>query len=91
MHDAAPAAGQAGIGTLLGYSVGYAARRAGQKLLVGIGCVVAGAQVLQHYGYITINWKKVTGDSEMVLDQDGDKDVDLKVSLVVFVIPLINR
>lgn len=45
MQDAAPLASQAGIGSILGYSVGFAARRAGQRLLIVAGCVIASAQV----------------------------------------------
>ena len=34
--------------------------------------------MLQHYGYISIDWMKIEGDVEKALDQDGDGKFDAK-------------
>jgi FUN14 domain-containing protein 1 len=71
-------AGKFGIGTVFGICAGAALKRFTKDAAVVAGTGLISLQILQHYGYITIQWKKVQSDIVHAVDQDGDGEFTYK-------------
>ena len=71
-------AGQISFGGAMGLCAGVASRRITNTAAFYIGVGFLGLEVLQHFGYIQVDWMKVQEHAEEVLDQDGDGKVDGK-------------
>jgi len=70
--------GAAGIGGILGYCSGKAARTAADGVAVAVGAATVCAALLTQAGYITVNYKKVEHDLTKLLDFNKDGKVDDK-------------
>jgi uncharacterized membrane protein (Fun14 family) len=55
-----------GVSGIAGFCSGYCLKRISQEVAVGIGAVFMLLQVLQHQGYININYKKMSDDVSKV-------------------------
>jgi uncharacterized membrane protein (Fun14 family) len=64
------------VGSVFGVCTGYAVKRMTQEAAYGVGMGILCLQALRHYGYITIDWKKIQGDIAKAADQDGDGNFD---------------
>lgn len=62
----------------MGACTGVALKRASREVATAIGVVFAGLQVLAYLGYITIDYNKVTKDSQRMIDLNGDGKIDEK-------------
>ena len=51
-----------GVSGLVGICSGYCLKRVSQEVAVGIGAVFMLLQILQHMGYIHVNYKKINAD-----------------------------
>ena len=65
-------AGQLGLGGITGYSVGYATKEIGKKVLFWGGTIVIGLQLLAYKGIVTMHWGNLFSTLTESLDQDGD-------------------
>ena len=65
-------AGQLGLGGITGYSVGYATKEIGKKVLFWGGTIVIGLQFLAYKKIITMHWGNLFSTLTESLDQDGD-------------------
>ncbi|CAD7925060.1 unnamed protein product [Amoebophrya sp. A25] len=73
-----PLTGGLTFGGATGLAAGYACKKAGKVLAVGVGSLYCLFQVAASYGYVTINWKKVEKDCMNILDTNGDGKLDEK-------------
>ncbi len=64
------------VGSLFGACVGVAVKRLSKDAAYGVGIGFIALQALSYYGYITINWSKVTTDISKAADQNGDGKFD---------------
>lgn len=62
----------------MGACTGVALKRASREVATAIGVVFAGLQVLAYLGYITIDYNKLTKDTQKVIDMNGDGKIDQK-------------
>ena len=65
-------AGQLGIGGMCGYSVGYATKEIGKRVLFYGGTIIIGLQVLAYKGIVTMHWGTLFDSVKGGLDQDSD-------------------
>jgi len=73
-----PLTGGLTFGGASGLAAGYACKKIGKAVAVGVGSIYCLFQVAASYGYVTINWKKVEKDVMTALDTNGDGKVDEK-------------
>ena len=69
-------AGQLGVGGIIGYSTGYAAKEIGKKVLFWGGTVVIGLQLLAYKKLIVVHWGTIFSSLKASLDQTGDGEVN---------------
>ena len=50
---------QVGLGAILGFAVGYTAKKFLKVALVVVGILVVLGALLEQYGYITVHWTRV--------------------------------
>jgi len=62
---------QVGLGLVLGFAIGYAAKKALQIALVALGLLVLTLVVLQSYGFISIHWNQIESVYNQSLPPDG--------------------
>jgi uncharacterized membrane protein (Fun14 family) len=74
--DSSALATKVSIGSLFGVCAGVAVKRLTRDAAYGVGLGFIVLQALSYYGYITINWGKVTDDIQKAADQDGDGKFD---------------
>ncbi|EGG17718.1 hypothetical protein DFA_08716 [Cavenderia fasciculata] len=55
-------AGVTSLGTFVGYAAGYATKRLGKIVLFVVGFLFIFTQTLSYYGYLTVDWGRVTKD-----------------------------
>lgn len=60
---------QLGFGGVLGFTAGYAFKKAAKVAAIGVGVVFAGLQVLSYNEVISLNWAKIESVSHEKLDQ----------------------
>lgn len=73
-----PLTGGLTFGGVSGLAAGFACKKIGKALAVGVGSLYCLFQVAASYGYITVNWKKVEEDVMGALDTNNDGKVDDK-------------
>jgi len=64
------------LSIVAGFCSGYAAKAVGRALAVVVGVGFVALQLLQHKGYITINWGKAEKELVDSVDQNGDGKLD---------------
>ncbi|EFA85060.1 hypothetical protein PPL_02056 [Heterostelium album PN500] len=67
-------AGAAALSGFMGYSAGYATKRLGRVVMYVVGILFIFSQVLSYYGYITIDWKKITLDASPKFTKEKRRD-----------------
>lgn len=78
-----PTSAQFATGTIFGICSGFAARKAFRVGAVVVGAGFMSLQLLQYYGYITIEWKTIEQEllSRLDLNKDGRVDErDLEIA-----------
>ena len=65
-------AGQLGVGGMLGYSAGHAAKEIGKRVIYYVGVGVLSLQTLSYYGIVKVHWGTLFHKIEGGLDTDGD-------------------
>lgn len=69
---------QVGLGLVLGFAVGYAAKKALQIAFVAIGLLVLTLVVLQNYGFISIHWQQIESVYNQSINPPGGLDAALR-------------
>ena len=78
---------QLGVGSICGFTSGYALKKVGKTVAVGVGLAFIGLQVAQYYGVVkrdAVDWEDMDRRLREALDTDGDGQVtrrDLEVHL----------
>merc|ERR1712228_336328 len=67
-----PYVGEVGLGTVMGYCSGSAAKTLTKSVAVVVGFLYIGLQTAASKGYIDLNWKKIKADTIDKMDKDGD-------------------
>lgn len=67
-----------------GYCTGFAAKKAGKLLAVGVGGVFALLQGLAYNGYIVVDQKKIGKDFELAFDLNSDGELDNKDAQLMY-------
>jgi uncharacterized membrane protein (Fun14 family) len=67
-------AGQLGLGGVLGYSTGYAAKEIGKRVMFWGGTMIIGLQILAYKGMITMHWGTVFHNIQKSLKLDDTDD-----------------
>eukprot|EP00929_Paragymnodinium_shiwhaense_P024772 TRINITY_DN15144_c0_g1_i1.p2 TRINITY_DN15144_c0_g1~~TRINITY_DN15144_c0_g1_i1.p2 ORF type:complete len:181 (+),score=61.35 TRINITY_DN15144_c0_g1_i1:86-628(+) len=78
MRELVPMGSGITVGTVFGYTSGFAIKKAGKAAAFVVGSVFALQQALAYRGYITINWPVVEKDFITILDLNKDGKVDEK-------------
>jgi len=76
--DMAALGGTIGMGTIFGFTSGFALKKVGTAAAVVFGSIFVFEQALAYFGYITVDWKKVEKDLSAVLDVNHDGKIDQK-------------
>lgn len=79
-----PLAAQVSFGSIMGFCSGYALKKAGKVAAVIIGTGFVALQTASSYGYIKMDWKKISDDAMKPLDTVSDAMV---VRDFLFVVP----
>ena len=75
--------GPISFGLIMGGCAGYATKKV-TKIAAGfIGITFIGLQILQHNGYINIDWNKVEKDIIKAVDQNNDGKLDEKDLIIL--------
>jgi uncharacterized membrane protein (Fun14 family) len=72
------------VSTAFGACVGVAAKRLTKEAMYGVGLGFIALQTLSYFGYVQIQWKRISNDVQSAVDQDGDGKItatDLKILL----------
>ncbi|MEJ5337995.1 MAG: FUN14 domain-containing protein, partial [Thermus sp.] len=64
LPDLTPYLGQITFGGLAGYAVGYALKKIGRLLAVGLGLLFIALQLLAQAGYVQVDWTRIQKDVE---------------------------
>ena len=67
-----------GFAGFMGACSAIALKRISREVAAAIGVTFAGLQALSYYGYIHINYDKVSSEAKKVLDVNGDGKLDEK-------------
>mmetsp|Transcript_11595 Transcript_11595/g.25060 ORF Transcript_11595/g.25060 Transcript_11595/m.25060 type:complete len:124 (+) Transcript_11595:337-708(+) len=70
------AGGVAGLGALLGFCGGYAAKKVGKVAALVTGGLLGIFQIAAYFDYVTINWDKVQRDLTRLVDVNKDGKID---------------
>lgn len=70
--------GQMGLGALLGFAVGFTAKKALKVALLLVGVAVVAGVLLENYGIISINWAAIEGMYARAVEQTGGLPVMLE-------------
>uniref|UniRef100_A0A7C6A0D2 FUN14 family protein n=2 Tax=Thermus tengchongensis TaxID=1214928 RepID=A0A7C6A0D2_9DEIN len=71
LPDLTPYLGQMTFGGLAGYAVGYALKKVGRLLAIGLGLLFVALQLLAQAGYVQVDWTRIQKDVEPLLQQPG--------------------
>jgi uncharacterized membrane protein (Fun14 family) len=66
-----PFAEQLGFGLVAGFAVGYALKKLGKLLAVGLGLLFVTLQVLASLGFLTVHWGEVQARVDPLLEVDS--------------------
>lgn len=77
--EISPLIGDLAIGTLSGYSIGYAARKFFRLLSIIIGAYLASLLYLSGRNYITVNWTEINASAENALKGIGSLSLGVSI------------
>lgn len=66
-----PTASQITVGSVLGFSTGYAIKRIGQMLLVFVGCEIVALQLMAQRNWVIVNWNLIGRDLSPAVEKGG--------------------
>ncbi|CDF38219.1 unnamed protein product [Chondrus crispus] len=75
---------QLGMGSLLGFAIGYSAKRVGQLLLVIAGMQIVAVQLMARRQWLVVDWDRVAEDLAPRIKSDR---VDWMLDVVKFRVP----
>eukprot|EP01133_Synstelium_polycarpum_P013708 gene13708-16160_t len=67
-------AGVTSLGGFLGYAAGVATKRLSKLIIVVVGVIFLVTQSLSYYGYLTVDWRKVSKDASPSFDKEKRKE-----------------
>jgi uncharacterized membrane protein (Fun14 family) len=70
-----PYLGQLTFGGMAGFATGYALKKIGRVLAVGLGLLFVVLQLLAQAGYVQVDWTRIQKDVEPLLQDEGVKDL----------------
>lgn len=62
---------QLSFGALAGFAAGYALKKVGKLVAVGVGLLFVALQLLAYYGVIEVNWGVVQGHVDPLLEPEN--------------------
>jgi uncharacterized membrane protein (Fun14 family) len=68
-----PLVTQISFGSIMGFCSGYALKKAGKAAAILVGTGFVALQTAQSYGYIQLDWKKISDDAMKPLDTVSEK------------------
>jgi uncharacterized membrane protein (Fun14 family) len=68
-----PYLGQLTFGGVAGFATGYALKKIGRVLAVGLGLLFVVLQLLAQAGYVQVDWTRIQKDVEPLLQDEGVK------------------
>lgn len=75
METLSPYLGQLTFGGMAGFATGYALKKIGRVLAVGLGLLFVVLQLLAQAGYVQVDWTRIQKDVEPLLQDEGVKDL----------------
>ncbi|KIX84599.1 FUN14 domain-containing protein [Thermus filiformis] len=73
METLSPYLGQLTFGGVAGFATGYALKKIGRVLAVGLGLLFVVLQLLAQAGYVQVDWTRIQKDVEPLLKDEGVK------------------
>lgn len=71
MEAISPYIGQLTFGGLAGFATGYALKKIGRLLALGLGLLFVVIQLLAQAGYVQVDWTRIQKDVEPFLKDEG--------------------
>eukprot|EP00747_Dinoflagellata_sp_TGD_P167716 gnl/TRDRNA2_/TRDRNA2_192664_c0_seq1.p1 gnl/TRDRNA2_/TRDRNA2_192664_c0~~gnl/TRDRNA2_/TRDRNA2_192664_c0_seq1.p1 ORF type:complete len:173 (+),score=47.98 gnl/TRDRNA2_/TRDRNA2_192664_c0_seq1:86-604(+) len=78
MAELAPIGGGISVGTVFGFTAGFALKKVGKAAAFIFGSIFALQQTLAYFDYVSMNWPKIEKDMMMILDTNKDGKIDDK-------------
>jgi uncharacterized membrane protein (Fun14 family) len=69
LEKAKPIISQMSFGSIMGFCSGYALKKVGKAAAVVVGCGFVALQTAASYGYIKLDWARISDDAQKTLDQ----------------------
>lgn len=69
---------QVGLGLVLGFAIGYVAKKALKVAVIAAGILVLTLVALQHYEFISINWQEIESVYNRSVNPPGGLDSQLR-------------
>jgi uncharacterized membrane protein (Fun14 family) len=79
-----PLATQVSFGSIMGFCSGYALKKAGKVAAIIIGTGFVALQTASSYGYIKMDWKKISDDAMKPLDTVSEVFMAFPPDLSIF-------
>jgi uncharacterized membrane protein (Fun14 family) len=76
-----PYMAQLSFGSVMGFCSGYALKKIGKAAAVVVGCGFVALQTCVSFGYLKVDWAKVSEDAQKKLDQVSWSSLTLLSSL----------
>ncbi|MGQ9510538.1 MAG: FUN14 domain-containing protein [Thermaceae bacterium] len=88
MEALSPYIGQLTFGGLAGFATGYALKKVGRFLAVGLGLLFIALQLLAQAGYVQVDWTRIQKDVDPLLKDEGLRSLwDRTLSLLTHNLP----
>ncbi|MGQ9735779.1 MAG: FUN14 domain-containing protein [Thermaceae bacterium] len=88
MEALSPYIGQLTFGGLAGFATGYALKKIGRLLAVGLGLLFIALQLLAQAGYVQVDWIRIQKDVDPLLKDEGLRSLwDRTLSLLTHNLP----
>lgn len=71
LSEVAPFLEQIGFGAAAGFVVGFALKKIGKLVALLLGVLFVVLQLLAYFGYVTIEWGRIQGQVEPLLEADS--------------------
>ncbi|KAG7343354.1 FUN14 family protein [Nitzschia inconspicua] len=69
---------QLSFGSVMGFCSGYALKKVGKAAAVVVGCGFIALQTCVSFGYLKIDWARLSEDAQKKLDKSGDGKLDME-------------
>jgi uncharacterized membrane protein (Fun14 family) len=81
LEKAKPYVEQLTFGSIMGFCSGYALKKVGKAAAVVVGCGFIALQTAASYGYIKLDWARISEDAQKKLDQVRQSSSSMSMSI----------